>query len=215
MQHNYFIFFVFCLFPLLFRAQNCDQYKTTFGCQEILACGDTSGVCQCPNGNQCSWNLNGLQTVNCPCFDFDQGFKPYNTTDYCISQFITQNCGYETACNEVASVGSCQCPDGQSSCIWNSQQNLSCPCGGNYLSLVSYRNAKFQACSNAIQGYKCDSNGVINCVRGSGSCTCTDGSLCSWGNGYAKGCPCGSAKEDIETVNSQGIKKENKEEIEL
>ena len=189
-----FVFLVISTIDLTFAsAGDCDLSLTSFDCQRILACQESSGVCQCSNGNHCAWNLEGSQTVNCPCFDVDKGFKPFNTSDYCISQFITNNCGYETACNSQALVGSCQCPDGKTSCLWSGDSSIGCPCSSSYLSLVSYRNAKFQPCHNLIQDYKCDPDGIMNCATTSGSCTCVDGSTCSWGSNYVKGCPCENA----------------------
>lgn len=171
-------------------SQDCKDYVSRFGCASIISCQETSGVCQCANGNQCSWNLEGAQATNCPCFDSGSGYTPFNASDYCITQFTTNNCGYESACNENGLVGSCVCPDGQSSCIWSGSNSLGCPCTGSFISLASYRNLKFQECSHLVNGYKCDPEGIINCVGNSGSCTCKDGSLCAWSDNYVKNCPC-------------------------
>mmetsp|Transcript_12029 Transcript_12029/g.10409 ORF Transcript_12029/g.10409 Transcript_12029/m.10409 type:complete len:194 (-) Transcript_12029:241-822(-) len=171
-------------------AQNCDDQKTKFNCQTIVACQDSSGVCQCANGNQCVWNNNEAQTVNCPCFD---GTTDFDWDGSCNSKFEDNNCGYETTCNSNINAGTCKCqPSVGTTCIWNDQIDLNCPCPStpDYPSEADYKSEKFAACQDKIDSYNCVSNGVTNCMDDVGSCTCTDGSLCAWGPNYDVGCPC-------------------------
>jgi len=206
---------IFLLFSAPIYAENCEEYLTKFDCEKILACQPTSGVCQCANGNQCVWNLEGAQTANCPCYDLDKGYNP-DDEDYCVTQLIENNCGYETACNANGSVGSCKCSDGKSSCIWSGDVSLGCPCEGSYVSLMSYRGLKFNECKKHLEGNNCDPNGIMNCVRGGGSCTCPDGTWCHWGEDYSKGCPCVNKEEKTEDNNNDNKKSDSRtQQVEL
>jgi hypothetical protein len=58
-----------------------------------------------------------------------------------------------------------------------------------------------------MENYSCDPNGVMNCVGGGGSCTCLDGSICVWGQGYAKGCPCSSSSKENSKLDKDAARK--------
>lgn len=179
--------YFFYKFRLNILGQDCSSYSTKFNCASIIACQTSSGVCQCANGNQCVWNNDGNQTVNCPCYDQS---NPTFTDGACATQFNNNKCGYETTCNSLINAGTCKCPDG-STCIWNDQINLGCPCSNNnYPDITTYRNTKLAACATQISDNNCPLTGVINCMQDVGSCTCNDGTLCAWGPNYSVNCPC-------------------------
>jgi len=155
---------------------------------------DSSGVCECANGNQCVWTNYGNQRVNCPCYDgtptsLEQ--PPSYPTDYCLTVFDKQKCGYETTCNPLINTVTCRCPDG-STCIWNDGISLNCPCQGTYSNIDDYRTERDTECQSKITLFNCPADGVIHCQSGVGTCKCTDGTLCAWGATYSVNCPCAS-----------------------
>lgn len=156
---------------------------------------ETSGVCQCANGNQCVWTNYGNQRVNCPCLDpAAGGYKndPSNTTNFCENIFVSNNCGYETTCNPLINTATCRCinADGTSTtCIYNDSVTLNCPCQTAPASMSDYQTAKANECNTARTANNCPTD-PIHCMGGIGTCKCNDGSLCAWGPGYAVNCPC-------------------------
>jgi len=151
---------------------------------------DSSGVCECANGNQCVWTNYGNQRVNCPCYNgTSDSFAQSLDNDFCLTVFVEQKCGYETTCNPLINTATCRCPDGRT-CIWNDGISLNCPCSGDYKTISEYVADKDADCQGRITSNKCPADGVIHCQGGVGTCKCSDGTLCAWGASYAINCPC-------------------------
>jgi len=195
------IFLLSLLFLQTFQQLPCDDMKSYFGCTTLLSCLETSGTCQCPNGNVCVWTVYGYHNVNCPCFDpanpdsfiQDSSFKALLGPDACWNAFKEYNCGHEITCNAASgtAVGTCKCPD-ESTCVFSNSVSVNCPCKGTYPSVETYASKQTDDCKKMTNEYNCPEDGIIMCRKDSGTCKCKNGDLCVWGSGYAYNCPCDS-----------------------